>query len=74
MNKYCTGCHSGTAPQGNLVLTSYNAVKDAVQNKNLVKCINYIPGYVAMPQGGLKLTDCEIRQVEKWVDAGMQNN
>jgi hypothetical protein len=73
VNKYCTSCHSGTSPQGSLDLSTYNNLKDAVVNRNLVKCINYANGYSGMPKG-MRLTACQIRQVEKWVDAGMQNN
>jgi len=74
VEKYCTGCHSGATPQGNLSLTSYDAVKSAVLSKNLVKCIKYEPGFSGMPKGGLKLSDCQVRQVEKWVAANMPNN
>lgn len=74
LNQYCTGCHSGANPQGNLLLVSYGNVKYAVESKNLIKCINYIDGYSGMPKGGLHLSQCEIRQIEKWVDAGMPNN
>lgn len=74
MEKYCTGCHSGSSPQGNLSLNSYDAVKNAVLNKNLVKCVNYETGYNAMPKGGLHLSTCQVRQIEKWVAANMPNN
>ena len=74
MDKYCIGCHSGSSPQGSLTLNSYDAVKNAVINKNLVKCINYETGYSAMPKGGLHLTVCQVTQIEKWVAANMPNN
>ena len=74
LNQYCTSCHSGSNPQGNLLLVSYGNAKYAVENRNLVKCINYINGYAGMPKGGLHLSQCEIRQIEKWVDAGMPDN
>ncbi|MBS1773196.1 MAG: hypothetical protein JST82_10060 [Bacteroidetes bacterium] len=74
VNKYCTGCHSGSAPQGNLLLTSYSEIKGAVQSRNLIKCINYETGYPGMPNSGLHLSTCQIRQIEKWVSAGMLNN
>jgi mono/diheme cytochrome c family protein len=73
IDQYCLGCHSGTSPQGNLLLNSYTAVKNAVLNRNLVNCINYTTGFFPMPQG-LKLSDCEIRRVEKWVANGMPDN
>lgn len=74
MDRYCVGCHSGSAPQGSLDLTGYDHVKTATFTRNLVKCIKYEPGYKSMPQGGLHLSNCEIRQVEKWVSANMPND
>lgn len=32
------------------------------------------PGYVAMPYGGGKLSDCEIATIEAWVNAGASQN
>lgn len=74
MGQYCTSCHSGSSPQGNLVLTTYEEVKDAVQNRNLIKSVKYTTGYSGMPKGNLHLSDCQIRQLEKWIDSGMQHN
>jgi hypothetical protein len=74
IGQYCTGCHSGSSPQGNLLLNTYEEVKAAVQNRNLIKCVKYENGYSGMPKGGLHLSNCQIRQIEKWVDAGMLNN
>jgi hypothetical protein len=74
MSKYCIGCHGSSSPQGILVLLSYSQVKDAVQNRNLMKCVKYETGYSGMPKGGLHLSQCQIRQLEKWIDSGMQNN
>lgn len=73
MEQYCVGCHSGNNPQGGLMLNNYTAVKDAALNRNLVHSINYDPGYKPMPQG-LKLSACQIRQIEKWVAGGMPDN
>ena len=36
--------------------------------------INHLNGYAAMPQGGGKLTDCEISKLQKWIDNGKLNN
>lgn len=74
INKYCIGCHSGTALSGNVVLLTYTDVKNAVLNRNLLNSIRYEPGYSGMPKGGVHLSACEIRQIEKWVEANMPNN
>lgn len=74
LEKYCTGCHGGNSPQGSVTLTGINDVRNAVLNKNLVKCINYEQGYPGMPNGGLHLSTCQVRQIEKWVAANMPDN
>ena len=74
VNKYCAGCHSGVSPSGNLTLSSYQDIRNAVLNKNLLKSIRYEPGYPGMPNSGIRLSSCEIRQMEKWVEANMPDN
>ena len=71
----CLGCHSGSAASGgNIILDNYNSVKTYGQNGRLYGSINHASGYVAMPQGGGKLSSCNILKVKKWIDLGMQNN
>lgn len=74
INDKCLGCHSGTIPQGNISFTSYAGVKAKVDDGRLWGSINYLPGFSAMPKGGVKLSDCEIKQFKKWIDAGAPNN
>jgi len=70
----CLGCHSGTPPQGNINYSTYNGVKAKVDDGRLWGAINHLPGFSAMPKGGTKLSDCEIKQFKKWIDAGAPNN
>ena len=71
----CLGCHSGTgASGGNIILDNFNSVKTYAQNGRLYGSINHAPGYVAMPQGGSKLSSCNILKIKKWIDLGMLNN
>jgi hypothetical protein len=74
ISQYCISCHSGASPQGNLLLNTYEEVSAAVQNRNLIKCVRYENGYSGMPKGGLHLSQCQIRQLEKWIDSGIANN
>lgn len=69
----CQGCHIGTAAGGNIDLSTYNGLKAVAQNGKLYGSISWAPGFSAMPKG-IKLTDCRIKQVKKWIDAGCPNN
>jgi len=70
----CIGCHSGSAPSGNILLNSYAAVKTYVQNGKFYGSITHTAGYSPMPQGGNKMTTCEINKIKAWIDAGALNN
>jgi len=69
----CNGCHGATAPSAGLNLTDYNVVKTTALNGRLIGSIKQIAPYSPMPPGG-KLTDCQISQLDKWVQAGAPNN
>lgn len=68
----CIGCHSGPTPQGQLDLTTYNHV---MSNATIIRDrINRPAGSSGvMPQGG-KLSDCDIKTINAWIDAGAPNN
>jgi len=70
----CQGCHSGTAPQGNLSLTNYTQIKTIADNGKLLGTINHSNGFVPMPYNQPQLSDCKIDQVTNWVNAGSPNN
>ena len=70
----CIGCHSGSAPSGNILLGSYADVKTYVQNGKFYGSITHSSGYVAMPQGGNKMSTCDINKIKAWIDAGALNN
>lgn len=70
----CTGCHSGSNPQGNLSLTNYNEVVAIGQDGSLMGTINHTSGYIAMPYNGQQLSQCKRDQIQDWVDQGMPNN
>lgn len=70
----CLGCHSGSAPSGNIPLDGYNNVKAAAMNGKLYGTISYAAGYSPMPQGGNKMSACNINRIKAWIDAGAPNN
>lgn len=73
-NQYCKGCHSTSSPSLGISLDNYTGVNAVVSDGRLLKAINHLTGASPMPKGGNKLSACRIRQIEKWVAAGAQNN
>lgn len=73
MQKYCLGCHAVNGNQSGIRLDNYNDLVQSAKNGAFLGAIKHDFGYKAMPQGGSMLPDCEIRQIEKWIAAGMQN-
>jgi hypothetical protein len=73
MQLYCVGCHNSPSASGGS-LADYTSVKEAAVNGRMIGDINHYTGYNAMPQGGIKLSDCQLAQVRRWVEAGAPNN
>ena len=66
----CLGCHSTSGT----LLATYDNVKAKVTDGKLYCSITWSTGCTKMPQGGSKLSDCQIRAVKIWIDAGAPNN
>lgn len=73
INTYCKGCHNPASLGGGIDLSNYAGVKAAALGR-LMGSINHTTGYSAMPKGGNKLPDCQITQIQKWIQAGTLNN
>lgn len=72
----CQSCHSNSnaSSSGNgIKIQDYADVLTAVNNGKLMGSINHTSAY-PMPKGGGKLPDCEIAQLQKWIDNGTLNN
>jgi hypothetical protein len=46
----------------------------ATSSDVFLSCIKHEVGYPAMPQGAPKLSDCDIRAIEIWIEDGFPNN
>ncbi len=73
LTNWCVTCHSSANASGTIDLSTYSAVAVSAANKKLVGSIKQLSGYSPMPQGN-KLNDCDIKLIEKWVNAGYPNN
>ncbi|AKQ46025.1 hypothetical protein TH63_10860 [Rufibacter radiotolerans] len=70
----CNSCHSTAVATNGVVLDNHARLKQYADNGKLMGVINHAPGFPPMPQGGAKLSDCNIAKIKKWVDAGAPNN
>ncbi|GAB2813943.1 c-type cytochrome domain-containing protein [Ferruginibacter profundus] len=74
VNTYCKGCHNPSSLGGGIDLSTYAGIKTIAANGKLMGSITHASGFIAMPQGGSKLSDCRIQQIQKWIAAGALNN
>jgi len=73
LNKYCVACHSTSNPQAGVILSDYEHVTQYIDNGSLEGSIKGSPGFNQMPPGG-SISDCEITQIENWINNGAQND
>lgn len=74
MQKYCNGCHSGSSPQGNIQTASYTALKALAAKSSFMGSIRHLSGFSPMPQNAAKLSNCQIDQIDKWIQLGAKND
>lgn len=74
LDNKCAGCHNPANLGGNIDLSTYASVRLVALNGKLNGSVSHQPGYSPMPKNAAKLSDCEIRQVQKWIAAGSLNN
>lgn len=74
LQQQCYSCHSGSSPSGNIYMGNYTTDGVIASNGKLMGSISHASGYVPMPQGAPKLTDCQIATVRLWIEQGIKNN
>ncbi len=74
MDNKCVGCHNPNNMGGNIDVSTYATVRIIALNGKLYGSLAHQSGYSPMPKNSSKLSDCEIRQVQKWINAGSLNN
>jgi len=74
LDNKCVGCHNAANLGGNIDVSNYNALRVIALNGKLYGSVAQQIGYSPMPKNSAKLSDCEIRQIQKWINAGSLNN
>lgn len=68
-----TSCHNASSSSG-INLSDYNGVRNVALNGTLLSSITWVGSASHMPKNGSKMADCNIKKIEKWVNAGSLNN
>tara|TARA_B100000795_G_scaffold268717_1_gene256286 strand:+ start:4219 stop:4587 length:369 start_codon:yes stop_codon:yes gene_type:complete len=73
----CTSCHYGVTPSASLNLDSFDAVKLSAlntTNDGLVNRVERLEGESGAMPTNYRLTQCQIDQINAWIDQGALNN
>ena len=68
------GCHNAATSSAGINLSTHVGAKAIADNGLLLKVTRHESGVAPMPQGGAKLDDCNLAQIQKWVQDGAPNN
>ncbi len=72
----CYSCHGAgsNGGSGGIILDNYANLKKWADNGTLVGAITHAAGFVPMPYGQAKISDCNINKIISWVKNGAENN
>jgi cytochrome c5 len=71
----CYSCHSNTTFSiSGVKLQDHADVKARAENGSLLGTISHAAGFPPMPQGGSKLSACNINKIRAWINQGALNN
>jgi uncharacterized membrane protein len=70
----CVGCHNDNLAEGGVKLNSYATILSYANAGNLMGTIEHKAGYLVMPTSGVKLSDCNIALLNKWIANGTLND
>ena len=73
LEQQCYGCHTASAPSGNVAIYDYNSLIQYVQSSKstLIGSIKHTTAS-PMPKGGQKWDACKIESLEAWINQGMK--
>jgi mono/diheme cytochrome c family protein len=70
IRRSCYSCHGTGIGLGGITLEGANNLKTYANNGQLMGSIEHRSGYSPMPKSAPRLSDCEIRTVQAWINAG----
>jgi hypothetical protein len=70
----CNVCHSTAIANGNVITDTWEGLSVVAKNGQLWNAVDWTDGVNNMPQGGSKLSDCNLAKINIWIKAGSLNN
>jgi len=68
----CADCHSSNNTyHPDIKMDSYSNVKSSINTGLVLPAINHEDGVPPMPNGLPKLSDCDLKKIQTWIDLGM---
>lgn len=74
IDRSCSSCHNSALASGNVNLETFSTIKPVIEDGRFLGTIHHRPGFSPMPQGGPKLSDCELSKIERWIEDGFPDN
>lgn len=74
IDKWCYGCHNPGNAGGGYDLSTHAGIVNSAQNNRLLGSLKQTGGFSNMPKNAGKLSTCDITAIEKWINAGMNND
>ena len=71
LDAQCVGCHNTGNADAGIDLTNLSTIKSLAFNGLLTRVINHSEGVRAMPLNGEKLSEIKIKNIESWINNGM---
>lgn len=74
MSVNCNSCHGEVDPSGNVRTDNYNGLSIIANNGKLWGVVNHENGFVFMPKDRPQLSECDLKKIKIWINAGALNN
>jgi len=74
METSCNDCHGGSSPSANISTDTYDGLKEIADDGSLWGAVNHEDNYSPMPKDRPKLNDCDLKQIQIWIDNGALND
>jgi hypothetical protein len=74
MSDNCNVCHSTTLASAGIITDNYKTLDSIARTGQLWSAVNWEPGFIPMPNGGQKLSSCNLAKIKNWINNGSPNN
>lgn len=70
----CYVCHNSGNSVNEIILDNYTDLKNSVNSGQFWGAINHETGFNPMPKNQMKMNDCRVTVIRKWIEDGSPNN